>query len=151
MALIFVVIIETFILSKIFNTSFKILWIEVLNMNIFSTLGGFLAQGFIRLILGITFFTQFDNYSKFPVLAIIFSNVGYPVNTKITAEIIFDLVLSLIITFLISIFMEYHAFKRNIIFDKFKKKELLLGVFTANLISYTLLSIWVFFKLSHLQ
>ncbi len=111
-ALVFVVIVEAFIFSKFFRVNFKLIWHDVLIMNICSTLGGFFIQGVIRVALGLSLFSYVENYSKFPVLDIIFGNVGYPINSKITTEIIFDLIISLLITLIISIFMEYYSIKR---------------------------------------
>lgn len=149
LALVFVVIIEAFILSKFFTIKFKLIWYEILMMNIFSTLGGFFIQGTVRLILGLSLFTHFENYSKFPLLDAIWGNVAYPVHSKITTEIIFDLIISLLITLNTSIFMEYHSIKRNKIFNDLKKPKILKGVIITNIISYVLLSIWIFYKLNH--
>ncbi|MDV7697685.1 hypothetical protein N6B72_12215 [Chryseobacterium soli] len=148
-AFVAVIIVETFILSKFFRIKFKFIWHEVLIMNIFSTLGGFLIQGIIRLLLGISIFNNFENYSEFPLLDIIFGNVAYPVNSKITNEIIFDLIISLLITLAISIFMEYYSIKRNKIFNDLEKHKILKGVVIVNATSYILLSIWLFYKLNH--
>lgn len=68
----FVVIIESLIFSFLFKTSFKLIWHDVFIMNIFSTLGGFMIQGIIRLGLGISLFSYLDSYDYFPVLDIIF-------------------------------------------------------------------------------
>ncbi|WP_326982475.1 hypothetical protein VUJ46_20205 [Chryseobacterium sp. MYb264] len=149
LALVFVVIVETFIFSKFFQIKFKSILHEVLIMNIVSTLGGFFLQGLIRVIVGISLFTHFKNYSKYPLLNIICGNVSYPVNSKITSEIIFDLIISLVIALTISIFMEYHSIKRNKIFNNLKKPKILKGVIIANIISYVLLSIWISYKLNH--
>lgn len=149
-ALVFVVILEAFIFSKFFQVNFKLIWHDVLIMNICSTLGGFFIQGVIRVALGLSLFSYVENYSKFPVLDIIFGNVGYPINSKITPEIIFDLIISLLITLIISIFMEYYSIKKNKVFGDFKKNKIFKGVIITNLISYTLLTVWIFYKLNHL-
>ncbi|WP_435524263.1 hypothetical protein [Chryseobacterium indoltheticum] len=107
-------------------------------------------QGIIRVALGLSLFSYVENYSKFPVLDIIFGNVGYPINSKITTEIIFDLIISLLITLIISIFMEYYSIKKNKVFGNFKKNKIFKGVIITNLISYTLLTVWIFYKLNHL-
>lgn len=147
-ALIFVVAIESFIFSKFFRVKLKLIWHDVLIMNIFSTLGGFFIQGTIRMTLGILLFSNFKNYSKFQVLDIIFGNVEYPIHSKITPEIILDLIISLLITLTISIFLEYYSIKKNKIFGDYKKNKIFKGVIIANLISYTLLIIWIFYNLS---
>lgn len=146
-AFIFVVTIEAFIFSKFFRINFRLIWHDVLIMNICSTLGGFFIQGIIRIGLGLTLFLNVENYSKFPVLDIIFGNVGYPINSKITTEIIFDLIISLLITLIISIFMEYDSIKNNKVLGDFKNNKIFKGVIITNLISYTLLTIWIFYKL----
>lgn len=148
-ALLFIVTVEAFIFSKFFRINFKLIWYDVLIMNIFSTLGGFFIQGIIRIALGISLFSYFENYSKFPVFDIIFGNIEYPIHSKITAEIIFDLIISLLITFTISIFMEYYSIKKNKFFGDFKHNKILKGVIIVNLASYALLSIWIFYKLNH--
>jgi hypothetical protein len=148
-AFVCVVTVEAFIFSKFFRVNFKLIWQDVLIMNIFSTLGGFFIQGVIRVALGLSLFSYVENYSKFPVLDIIFGNVGYPINSKITTEIIFDLIISLLITLIISIFMEYYSIKKNKIFGNFKKNKIFKGVIITNLISYTLLTVWIFYKLNH--
>ena len=148
-ALIFVVTIEAFIFSKFFRINLKLIWHDVLIMNIFSTLGGFFIQGIIRLALGISLFSNFENYSKFPILDIIFGNIEYPIHSKITNEIVLDLIISLLITLSISIFMEYYSIKNNKVFGNYKNNKIFKGVIIANLISYTLLSSWVFYKLNH--
>ena len=146
-AFVFVILVESFIFSKFFRINLKLIWYEILIMNIFSTLGGFLIQGVIRLTLGLLLFSYLENYSDFTLLNIIFGNVEYPVNSEVTQEVIFDLVISLIITLTISIFMEYSSIRKNKIFENFKKKEIIKGVIIANLSSYVLLSFWIFYKL----
>ncbi|MCQ4140875.1 hypothetical protein [Chryseobacterium sp. EO14] len=145
----FVVIIESLIFSFLFKTSFKLIWHDVFIMNIFSTLGGFMIQGIIRLGLGISLFSYLDSYDYFLVLDIIFGNVKHPVHSKVTSEIIFDLAISILITYIMSIFMEYSSVRRNKVLIHVEKSKIFKGIIIANLVSYSLLSIWMFYRLSN--
>ncbi|WP_131726167.1 hypothetical protein [Chryseobacterium sp. Leaf405] len=118
-------------------------------MNIFSTLGGFFIQGLIRIVFGILLFTYLESYSKFPILDIVLGNVAYPIKSKITNEIIFDLIISLLITYTISIFIEYYSIKRIKIFTDLKRIKIFTGVMIANTTSYIFLGIWIFYKLNY--
>ncbi len=95
-------------------------------------------------------FYNYDDYSKFPILDIIFSNISYPNNAVITTEIILDLSISIFIALIISIIMEYKSFKLLFVDNKISQKSILRSIVLANIISYSLLSVWILFRIKYL-
>ena len=158
-ALIFIIIIETYIvhlfLKKEIVRTFKILFLA----NLLTTIIGYLTQGIIRVFLATAFFflslrfKMLDDVIMHPVIQGVFAGV-VPVKgggkSEFTPDVIIAILTSIFLTFLISLIVE-----RKILISKlgmeFEKKLISKAIIIANIISYILLSIWIFYGYSTLS
>lgn len=145
LAFVFIVIIETFIINKIVKGNFKSLFIFVLLGNLFSTLLGYFAQGVIRLLLTMLLVSNNINY-KTPIVDGLLGNVGISEKTKFAPELIISILTSIIITFLLSVLIEKKVLIKYTE-RRFESKLISKAVVRANIVSYLLLTIWLFSNL----
>ncbi|MBV6483826.1 MAG: hypothetical protein KFKLKKLM_00283 [Flavobacteriales bacterium] len=158
-AFVFIIIIETYIvhlfLKKGLVKTFKLLFLA----NLLTTIIGYLSQGIVRVIFSVLFFILsfrfkvLEDVIMHPVIQGVFAGVVPEKGggkTEFTLDVIIAISTSILITFLISLIVE-----RRILISKlemeFEKKLISKAIIIANLISYILLSIWIFYGYSILS
>jgi len=145
LAFIIIVFIETYIVKFYTKVDFLKLFNIFIVANLITTIGGYLAQGILRVIIGGFLYTVPKvNFDSYPVVEGILGNVaiGKEYIPKFTTEVISTIATSIIITFTLSVIIERKYVLKNIkpsIDISLTSK----GVIVANVISYTLLTIWI--------
>ena len=120
--------------------------IEILfKANLITTIGGYLLQGILRLIIGMILYITTEQYFEpYPVLVGILGNVGIgkAYMPELSTDVIATIATSIILTFTLSVIIERKIILKNI--DSLVDKSLASkGIIIANIISYTLLTIWI--------
>lgn len=148
LALIFVVLIETFIVKIFIKEKFRRLFALLFKANIITTFLGFLLQGIIRLILGVIIITTTDQDFKFyPVIQGILGNVGIGRRpSKFDISAISEVITSMIVCLVLSIIIEKRVIK-NDLHETYNSSLISKAVLMANVISYLILTPWVFYNL----
>ena len=156
LATIFVVILESSIVNQYLKVGFKKIFKILLNANIKTTVLGYLVQGFFRLILGLLIFipvSKFelnDEFLKHPIVLGLLGGVspekggGFP---EITLEVIITIITSVILTFTISVIFERQILIKKINLER-DKRVVSKAIVIANIISYSFLTIWIFYSYS---
>ena len=137
LALLIVVIVEAFIVSKILNLTFAKSFKYLLLVNIFTTFLGFILQGILRIMILMVIRT--DGESK--IINILLGNYGVD-KSNFTLEIVLELLISLSITFALSVYYEYKSLEK-ILADIKPKKLIFKSIFIANAVSYILIFIYL--------
>jgi hypothetical protein len=142
-ALVFVVLIETFIVKHFFNQKFRYLFEVLFFANISTTLIGYFLQGILRLFL--TFILNL--HSNNPILIGISGNIG--LKDKWTPGDNFPVLISMITSILICFFLSIYV-EKKIVMNRFegdvREANVAKGVMYANIVSYTLLLLWIYFN-----
>lgn len=143
LAFLFIICVETFIISIITKLSYSKLFRVVLIANLITTIIGYLMQGILRMLIFIPISGVFG-FPKF--LDIIGGNLSiqsYATNSGLPYELIINFSISMIITFFISVYYEKkYLLKKKV----FSEKTLGFSVLIANLVSYSLLFIWIIYR-----
>ena len=135
-ALIAVILIETVILKIILKTNYNKALIYSLSANIISTIAGVIIYGgfwYLPMVFG--------NRVATTILLPFLYLVWIPPNASV-AYIITQILISLAITFLLSVYIEYFTLKSFL--RNFDKKLVKKGAWIANLISYIFLTAVIF-------
>jgi len=138
-ALIIVVIIEAFIVSKTLKIKFVKSFKYLLFVNIITTLLGFILQAILRMTV---LLTLTDGENK--ILNILLGNFGAS-ESNFETDIIIELLISLIITCALSIYIEYRELKK--ILTTVPENDILKSMIIANSVSYILIFIYLLFIL----
>ncbi len=139
-ALVIVVVIEAFIVSKTLKLTFVKSFNYLLFVNIVTSLFGFLLQGILRMII---LMTLTDGNSK--ILNILLGNFGAS-ESNFKSDIIIELFISLIITCGLSVYIEYKSLKR-ILKQTIPKNTIFKNILIANSVSYILIFAYLIFIL----
>ena len=143
LAFLFIVFIEAAIISFFIKINFYKLIKSVFIANLITTIIGYLIQGILRMLIFIPISGLFG-FPKF--LDIIGGNLSlesYATNSGLPYEIIIYFSISMIIAFFISVHFEKTYLLGAIDADK---KRIEFSVLIANIVSYTLLFIWIIYR-----
>ncbi len=142
LAFIFVVVIESFIISLFSKTNIRDLFKIVLIANLITTIFGYIGQALIRAILILPFIQVFGFLKWLNVFAGNLSMESYVESPGVPIELLVNFVLSMLLAFIISVFVE----KRYITKGLKNKGNLTLSIIVANIISYIVLFSWILFR-----
>ncbi|MEN8119451.1 MAG: hypothetical protein ABFS35_03855 [Bacteroidota bacterium] len=143
LAFIFIVFIETLIISLLTKLSFSKLFSVVLIANLITTIIGYLGQGILRMLIFIPI-SGLLGYIKF--LDIIGGNLSlesYESKPGIPYELMINFSLSMIFAFIISVYFEKKHIDREFNDDE---KITVKPILIANIISYVLLFFWILYR-----
>lgn len=144
LALIFVVLIETYIVKLFIKEKFRRLLVLLFRANVITTLLGFLLQGIIRLIIGMIIYSTTDHdFEHYPVIEGILGNVG--MGTRLDSAAISEIITSMIICLVLSVIIERSMIKKDLQ-ETHKSTVITKSVLIANIISYLILTPWVFYN-----
>jgi len=145
LAFIFVVLLETYVVNIFIKDEYKRIFKILFKANLITTIGGYILQGILRLIIGMILYITTEQYfESYPVIRGILGNVGIGKEyiPEFTTDVIATIATSIILTFTLSVIIERRIVLKNI--DKLIDKSLVSkAVILANIISYTLLTIWI--------
>lgn len=144
LAFIFILLIETIIVSLFLKPGFSRAVLVLLKANIFTTILGYIGQGVLRFISGIIIIPDTDSENE------IMSGLTGTVfldkpSDQLDNSVKISLITSIIIAFIISLVIE-----RKILLKEFNKeftdKRITLSILVANLASYVLLFAWIYYN-----
>lgn len=142
-ALVFVVLIETFIIKHFFNQKFRHLFEVLLFANISTTLIGYFLQAVARLFLAFILTGENTN----PFLLGLSGNIG--VISEWGADPNLTIFVSILTSVLICLFLSIYV-ERRIVLSRFEGDvpvdQVRKGVLYANIVSYFLLFFWIYFN-----
>lgn len=144
-AFIAVFILETVILKFFINETYARLLKLLFVANIITTIGGYLLQGILRLILGLILYAITEQYfEEHPIIIGILGNVNtVKVTPGITIEVLTAIITSITLSFSLSVIIERKFLLKKV--NSSNKNLISKGVITANIVSYLLLTIWLFY------
>jgi hypothetical protein len=142
-ALVFVVLIETFIVKHFIKQGFGFLFQTLIFANIATTLFGYFLQGALRMVITLLFNIQ----SKNPIVAGLTGNIGVESGWTATdnLSVLVSIVTSILIALLLSIYCEKKILVR-MYEGKVEETGISKGVRFANIVSYSLLFVWIYFN-----
>tara|TARA_B100000809_G_C14844983_1_gene426167 strand:+ start:77 stop:604 length:528 start_codon:yes stop_codon:yes gene_type:complete len=160
LATLFVIIIESAIVNYYLKLELKKTITILFKANLLTTIVGYLAQGVARIILGIIFMIpmfisnfKIDYISGKPIIEGLFATVspikggGHP---EFTSAVITNILTSMLITFALSVIIE-----RKFLISRLENKDQIKlaskSIIIANIISYSILTIWVFYSYSKME
>jgi hypothetical protein len=140
-SLIFVVLIETFIVKFFIQQKFGFLFQVLIFANISTTLIGYFLQGVFRIILTILFNIQSNN----PIIRGLTGNFG--LKKHWTSEDNTSVIISIATSIMIAIFLSIYVERKvliNMYEGKVEEARISKGIKYANIVSYTLLFFWIY-------
>lgn len=145
LAFIFIVIIETLIINKYLKIGLVETFKACFEGNFLTTLIGYFLQGLLRIIIGFTIFSITDKLNNNPILNGIFGNVGIPeiAYKDIEIEVLSTIITSTFFALIISILFEIYYFKIRMN-SQVDKALISKSIIISNIVSYTLLPIWIY-------
>jgi hypothetical protein len=153
LAFIFVVFIETFVVKLFLNERFIRIFKVLLVANFWTTIVGYFLQGLIRISIGFIAIVSNNKIEGNDFLNSLMGNVSVDsgkLTHKINISILITLCTSVIIALVISIIAE-----RKILIKEFDKglsdRNITISITIANVVSYSLLFIWIYFNYLRLQ
>ncbi|MCW3105550.1 MAG: hypothetical protein JWQ09_56 [Segetibacter sp.] len=145
-AFLFVVLIEALIIKIFIKENFIRLFKVLLKANFWTTIVGYGLQGVLRIIIGFIAFASIDKITDNKIFNSIVGNIGIPDKSvhKNSDMITLTLVISMAIALIISIVVERRILIKE--FEGMRVKNISISVTIANIISYILLFLWVYFS-----
>jgi hypothetical protein len=155
-AFIFIALIESFIVNFFIKKGYRKLFKILLIANLLTTLLGYLLQGIARTIITIILwviglkYESFGNLLENPIIEGIIGGVtpqkggGTP---DFTLDVIFAIATSILITFTLSVVIERKILIKHL-GSEFERSLITKSILIANIVSYTLLTIWIFYGYS---
>ncbi|PCI96486.1 MAG: hypothetical protein COB15_09985 [Flavobacteriales bacterium] len=148
LSFIFVVLLESYVIKLFLKKSFKDLFKILFYANLVTTLAGYLFQGLFRIILSIIIWlVTGQDFSSYPITRAMLGGTEIPkgVDPQLSIEVLVTIITSIIIAFTLSVIIE-RKFLVNKIGKSIDKSLITKSIIVANLISYTLLTFWLFYN-----
>ena len=146
-ALVFVVLIDTFIVKHFIKQDFGFLFKVLIFANIATTIFGYFIQGTLRLIITVLFNIQ----SKNPIVVGLTGNIGLKSvwTPKDNLPVLISIITSTLLALLLSIYFEKKILV-NMYEGEVEEANISKGVQWANVVSYSLLFVWIYLNYKYM-